>query len=149
VVGNSSSSSNSVPTNGSAVVGNNCAEQEPSSAHNNISSVITASSNAETNVLSNPARVVLGQAGAFGLGVANSSHTNGGYSDSSDSDDVELCSSPRLQRKRYRNRQRERERMLIREREREWERTRSSVHLMPEPTTPQQLVYNDVLPEVK
>ncbi|ODN03769.1 Tubby-related protein 4 [Orchesella cincta] len=52
-----------------------------------------------------------------------------------------------MQRKRYRNRQRERERLLEREREREWERTRSSVHLLPEPTHPHQLVYNDVLPE--
>lgn len=70
-----------------------------------------------------------------------------GFSDSSESEDVELCASPRMQRKRYRNRQRERERLLEREREREWERTRSSVHLMPEPAHPHQLVYNDVLPE--
>lgn len=79
--------------------------------------------------------------------VVGSSAASVGFSDSSESEDLELCASPRMQRKRYRNRQRERERLLEREREREWERTRSSVHLMPEPTHPHQLVYNDILPE--
>lgn len=68
---------------------------------------------------------------------------------------MELCASPRMQRKRFRNRQRERERLLEREREREWERTRNGgndpSNLVTSETIaqPHHLLYNDVMPEVR